>query len=589
MPPLPLEALGVMVVIGLVFATLLTTRIAPDVVFIGAVALLLVAGVIDTPTALGGFANEGFATIAVLYVVAAGLRETGVVHWISRDLLGNPTRIGIAQLRLMTPVAVLSAFMNNTPIVALMVPAVAEWARRLHMSVSQLMIPLSYAAIVGGTCSLIGTNTNLIVYGMLVEHGDYSLHMFELAWVGVPCTVVTLAFVTLTSRWLLPSIGPDSSFENAREYVVEMVVCEGSELIGRTIEAAGLRHLPGMFLTGIERDGLALTPVSPREVLRENDRLTFAGLAESVVDLTRFSGLVAAPDQVFKLEGDETARTLAEAVVSPHASMVGQTIRDARFRQQYNAVVIAVARAGRRLRQRVGDIVLQPGDLLLLQADDQFAQRYRFSRDFLLVRSLRDSAPLRHGRRGMALAIVAAMVVSVSTGLFSMLQAALLAAGLMLAGRCVSASIARRSVDWQVLVVVATSLALGNALEMTGGAAWLAAGLLTLAGSGVIAALSTLFIGTAVLTAIISNVAAAALMFPVALTMATSLQAPLLPFAIIVMVAASASFATPTGYQTNLMVFGPGMYRYADYIRIGLPLTAVVGVVAVWTTHLVWL
>lgn len=574
--------------IGVALITLVTTRIAPDVVFIGVVALLLVLGVLDPAGALAGFSNEGFATIAVLYVIAAGLRETGVVHWISRDLLGNPASRILAQLRLMTPVALLSAFMNNTPIVALMVPAVAEWARRLGMPVGQLMIPLSYAAIVGGTCSLIGTNTNLIVYGMLLEHGDHSLHMFELAWVGVPCVLVTVAFVTLTSRWLLPSTLPESTFDNARDYVVEMVVCEGSELIGRTIEGAGLRHLPGMFLIGIERDGLSLPAVSPRERLREGDRLTFAGLAESVADLTRFSGLIAAPDQVFKLRGDETARTLAEAVVSDQSPAVGRTIRDARFRSQYNAVVIAVARAGHRIHQRIGDIVLQPGDLLLLQADDTFAERYRFSRDFLLVRSLRGSSALRHGHRLTAIGIVAAMVAAVSANFVSLLEAALLAAGAMLATGCVSVATARRSVDWQVLLVVATSLALGDALERTGGAAWLAAHMSALASSAT-GALAVLFAGTALATAVISNVAAAALMFPVAIVMAEGLGAPLLPFAIVIMVAASASFATPTGYQTNLMVYGPGMYTYRDYLRIGLPLTLLVGVVTVIVTARVWL
>ncbi|HHH39697.1 MAG TPA: SLC13 family permease, partial [Sedimenticola sp.] len=495
-----------------------------------------------------------------------------------------------AQLRLMAPVALISAFLNNTPVVAMFIPAVVDWVRRYRLSLSRLMIPLSYASIAGGTCTLIGSSTNLVVNSLLVDRaGMPALAMFDLAWIGVPIVVLVFLFILAASHWLLPERVPAiSRFDDPREYTVEMLVETGSALAGKRIEEAGLRQLPGMFLMEIERRGRVMPAVSPRERLQEGDRLVFVGVVESVVDLQRIRGLRPASDQLFKLASPREDRVLVEAVVSDSCPLVGLSVRDGHFRNVYNAVIIAVARNGERLHQKIGDIVLRPGDTLLLESHRSFAEQQHNSRDFFLVSRIEDATPVRHDKALIALAILALMVVSVAAGWLSMMKSAMLAAGLMILTRCINGARARRSVDWQVLIVIAASFGLGNALQGTGAAGALAGGLVGMAGAEPLVTLMLLFLTTALLTAIATNNAAAVIMFPIALSSAASLGVSPLPFVVTLMVGASASFATPIGYQTNLMVYGVGGYRFSDYLRIGIPLTLLVGLVTLLLVPAVW-
>jgi di/tricarboxylate transporter len=579
--------------IGVVVATmavLTMTRIGPDLVLVGALTLLLVAGVLTPVEALAGLANPGLATVAILYVVVSGMIETGAAHTIGHRLLGRPKSELAAQGRLMGSVMGVSAFLNNTPVVAMLIPTVQDWARKNGFQVSRLMIPLSYAAILGGTCTVIGTSTNLVVAGLVDSHaGMARLGFFEIAWVGVPTAIAGTLFVLATSRWLLPSREPPiRHVADAREYAVEMVVEPRSPLAGRSIEQAGLRRLPGVFLAEIEREGHIMVAVAPTEILRGQDRLVFVGGVDSVVDLYKIKGLVPAPDQVFKLDVPRPDRLLIEAVVSTSSPMVGTTIRDGRFRTRYEAVVIAVARGGQRIPGRIGDISLRGGDTLLLEARPAFVERNRRSRDFFLISAVQGSSPPRHERAIIALAILAGMVAAVSVGGVPMLIAALVAAGLMLVLRCTTGPIARRSIDWQVLTVIAASIALGTALETTGAAASIASAWLSVAGDSPLPALAVVYILTSLLSAFITNNGAAVLVFPLAVATAGALGVNPRPFVIAIMMAASASFATPIGYQTNLMVYGPGGYRFSDYLRIGLPLTAILAAVALLVVPRVW-
>ncbi len=482
------------------------------------------------------------------------------------------------------PTMVLSAFMNNTPLVAMMIPAVTDWARQNRFPVSKFLIPLSYAAILGGTCTLIGTSTNLVVSGMLLKetNGAHSLGMFEISWVGVPAALLGGAFLILSSRWLLPNRAPAlSTATDPREYTVEMQVAPDSPLVGKTIEAAGLRHLPGVYLAEIDRAGSALPAVSPQETLRANDRLLFVGIIESVVDLQRIRGLVPATDQVQKLSAPRTQRCLIEAVVSNSCPMVGKTIRDGRFRTVYNAVVVAVARNGERLHKKIGDIVLRAGDTLLVEAHPSFADQQRDSRDFFLVSRLPDSNPPRHDRALLAVGILITMVLLVSFEWTSMLKASMLAAGAMILTRCISVETARRSVDWEVLLAIAASFAVGTALETTNAANDIASGMVELGGGNPWIALAIVYGVTLIVTELITNNAAAALMFPFAISTANGLGVNYMPFVIAVMMGASAGFATPIGYQTNLMVYGPGGYRFSDYVKIGVPMDLLIWAVTV--------
>jgi len=578
-------------VIIICFLSLILTRWAADVVLMGGLTLLLVFGILTPEAALSGLANEGMVTVAVLFIVSAGLRETGAINWITDTLLGRPSSVGNAQLRIMAPVAALSAFLNNTPVVAMLIPAINDWARKYQLSVSKLLMPLSYAAIVGGTCTLIGTSTNLIVNGLLIkESGGDGLSMFELAWVGIPCVILVFIYVLITSKWLLPERkSAITQFSDVRQYTVEMLVEPGSSVDGKSIEAAGLRQLSGLYLVEIERRGNILPAVSPKEQLEGNDRLVFAGVIDSVVDLQKIRGLKPASDQVFKINTPRPDRSFIEAVVSDTSPVLSKTVKESQFRSHYNAVIIAVSRNGEQLRMKIGEVILQPGDTLLLEAPLAFVEQHRNSRDFFLVSELEGSSPPRHDKALLSLAILLAMVVVVSTGMVSMLKAAFVAAGLMIISRCLTGSNARRAVDLQVLVVIAASFGLGQALYQTGAADYLAGLIIELAGDGdPLIALAAVYGATALLTAMITNNAAAVLMFPVVLSMATTLGVSYMPFVIMLMLAASTSFATPIGYQTNLMVFGPGGYHFADFIRMGLPLTILVGVISLLIVPMIW-
>jgi di/tricarboxylate transporter len=566
------------------------TRIGPDLIMLAALTALLVAGVLPAADALSGFANPGLATIAVLYVVVSGLIETGAATALGGRLLGQARTVTAAQSRLMLSVAAFSAFLNNTPLVAMLIPTVQDWAKKNRISVSKLMIPLSYAAILGGTCTVIGTSTNLVVTGLVATQTELApIRFFEIAWVGLPTALIGILYVVGASRWLLPERRPPmQERSNAREYALEMVVEARSPLIGRSIEEAGLRRLHGVFLAEIERAGTVLPAVAPTERLQDNDRLVFVGGVDSVVDLYKIKGLVPAPDQVFKLDSPRAERLLIEAVVSRSSPVIGQTIRDSRFRTRYDAVVVAVARGGERIPGRIGDIRLEPGDTLLIESKSSFVERNRDSRDFILVSPLVDSSPPRHERAAIAVIILAAMVAAVSIAGVPMLSAALVAGGLMLLARCTTGPLARRSIDWQVLVVIGASIALSTALERTGAAASLAGSWLSVGGSDPRLTLAAVYGITAVLTALITNAAAAALIFPLAAAAASALGVDFRPFVIAIMMAASASFVTPIGYQTNLMVYGPGGYHFSDYVRIGLPLNLLLWLAAMLVIPRVW-
>ena len=570
-------------------AALMFTRVPAAAIFVGGMTALLLAGVLDAQAALSGFSNPGVITIAALYVVAAGLRNTGAIAMVSNRLFGRNNSERVSQVRIMAPVTLMSAVMNNTPVVATFVPAITDWARKNGFSVSRFLLPLSYAAILGGTVTLIGTSTNLVVNGLLLEETGSGFSFFELAWVGLPSALIGFIYVFIFGRRLLPErISSKEQLANTREYTVEMMVEESSPLAGQSIEDAGLRHLPGLFLVEIDRANTILPAVDPKEILQENDRLVFAGVVDSIADLQKIRGLVPATSQVFKLDAERSARGLFEVVVARNAGFAHKTVKQANFRKQFDAVVIAVSREGQRINRKIGDIRLQPGDTLLVEADRNFVERHRNTRDFLLVKPLDGSATLKHERAGIAWAILAGVVISAGTGLLDTLHAALAGAGLMVITRCINGADARRSLDLDVLIVIACAFALGRGLEQTGAAAALAGNLLALAASNPLATLLAIYVSTVILTELITNNAAAVLMFPLAWAASQSLGLNFMPFAVAIAFAASASLSTPIGYQTNLMVYGPGGYRFGDYLRFGLPLNIVLACTAMLIIPRVW-
>ncbi|MCO7246817.1 SLC13 family permease [Halomonas sp. Mc5H-6] len=582
-------AIFTLMVVVATLAALALTRIAPDAILMAALGCLVISGTLSPAQALQGFSNPGVITIATLYVVAAGLKETGAIQWLAHLLLGQPSKLRQAQLRVLLPAAGLSAFMNNTTVVAMFIPAIQEWATRLKLPPGKLLLPLSYAAIIGGTCTLIGTSTNLVVDGLLQSERGVSLSMFSLAWVGVPLVLVGGTFLYFCTNRLLPERqGVLEQLEQAREYVVDVEVEAKGPLVGKTIADAGLSSLANGYLADIERNGELLNDIPQETTLQAGDILMFIGAPECARELRRIRGLKPASGDIHKLDIAHHRRCLVEAVIGPDFGGLGQTVKASRFRSRYQAVILSISRHGKSVPGKLGAATLQVGDTLLLETTHDFVDQYRYRKDFLLVSSLNDSTPPDFRKAPVALGILASMVILSATGLLSILEAALLAGGGMVATRCVPVSKARRYIDLSVLVVIAASFALGAGMTETGAAAQVAQWLLLADDLAPWAALALVYLLTVAFTELITNNAAAVLMFPIAVSVADQLGVNFLPFAIAIMFAASASFMTPLGYQTNLMVLGPGGYRFSDYLRLGAPLSAIVAVTVITLVPLVW-
>ncbi|MBX7195122.1 MAG: SLC13 family permease [Sandaracinaceae bacterium] len=532
------------------------------------------------------FGNEGLVTVGALFVVAAGLTHSGGTSRVGTPLLGKPDTNESAQVRLMLPVVGTSAFLNNTTVVAMFLPVVKEWARLRKLDVSKLLMPLSYAAILGGICTLIGTSTNIVVQGLMAEAHVPELGMFTITPVGVPIAIAGILYVIVAARFLLPSRqAAADKLSDARQYTVELEVEAESPLDGASIASAGLRHLPGLFLVEVRRGEDVEAAVGPDFVLRGKDRLVFAGVVQSVADLHNIRGLKSAQHEDRDLDVPRHDRVFVECVVSATSPLVGSSIRDSRFRTRYEAAVLAVHRNGELLGGKIGDMVLRPGDTLLVEAAPSFVEQQRDRKDFFLVSRVKSVTPVRHERAWISLAILALVVIG--GGLepithLGTLPFALAGAALVVVTGCASMDQARRSIEWSVLFAIGAALIIAKTLDTTGAARGLADALLSLVGgTGPVGALAAIYLATLILTEILTNNAAAALAFPIAHATAQSLHVSTMPFAIAVCLAASCGFATPMGYQTHLMVYGAGGYRFSDFLRMGVGLDLVCMVLAV--------
>ncbi len=563
--------LGVLAVMVVAQAT---RRVSPTVGVAGALAALYLAGVLDTPQVLSGFANPAPATLAALYIVAGAVDRSGGLAPLSQRLLtaGAPRR---SLARLATVSAALSAVVANTPVVAMFIGPVLQWSRRSGESASQYLIPLSYAAVLGGMPTLIGTSTNLVASGMVAVSVGEGYSLFEPARLGLPVALLGLLVVIAGARALLPGRGERLEASVARPFTVALGVSAGGRLDGATVSDGGLRQLGAVYLIGVERAGELIAPVAPDLRLRAGDQLTFAGQVDDVVALQRFDGLeLVEGNHIDALADGQHA--WFESVVGATSPLVGQTIKEADFRRRYQAAVVAIHRSGEGLDEALGRTRLRVGDSLLLVADGDFAVRWRNRGDFLLIQRRSEPPPTAAAAASRSLLILVAMVVATAAGV-GVLKAALGAAVATVATGALSPRQARESVDINVIVLVAAAIGIGAGVESSGLAQRVADGLVEAAsGAGVWGVALGVVVATLLLTELVTNAGAVALMVPVAIGVARDVEADPRIFALGVTVAASASFLTPIGYQTNTMVYGPGRYQYTDYLRLGLPVTLVV-------------
>ena len=570
-------------------------RFNPAVVMLAGLVVLFAGGVIDEEAALSGFGNAAPITVAALYVLAGAAEATGALRGLTDRAFGSGGAAADRErrqlARMLLPTAGASAFIANTPLVAMLAPRADAWARRAGRSPSRYLMPISYAAVFGGVITVIGTSTNLTVSGLLSADGQEPLDVFEITPVGLPIALAgVLLLVALAPRLLPERVAPSESLAGGtREFVVEMEVPPGSPLAGRSVLEASLRSLQGVYLIEIERDGRVIAPVGRDEVLAEGDRLIFAGNAGRVVDLQAMSGLRPAAEPHFAATGSSVGRRFYEAVVAGGSALEGVTLKEVGFRERYGAAVFAIHRAGERLRGKLGGVRLRTGDVLLLVSDLGFDRRWREGHDFLVVSGLDDAVPLRREKARVVEFAALALVVVAGTGLLDLTKTALVVALGLVATRVIRPDEARRAIDFDIVVLIAASFGIGAAVADSGLADEIADVVLAVLGRfGDLGILAGVLVATMVATELLSNNAAAVLMFPIA--MATAAQAGLEPraLAVAILVGASCSFLTPVGYQTNTMVFGMGGYRFGDFTRLGAPLTLLTIVVALLLIPLVF-
>jgi len=566
--------------VSVLVALLVREAAAPALIVFGADVLLLVTGVIETDQALAGFGNPAPFTVGALYIVARSVEKTGALQPLLGAAMGGRRSARRALARLLGPVAAASAVVNNTPIVAMAAPQVASWARRRGWSPSIFLMPLSFAAILGGVVTVIGTSTNLLVSGLMEDHGYAPLGMFEIAPLGLPVAVVGVLYLVLASPRLLPRrlVAFEELERHSRDFIVHMEVVAGGPLDGRTVEEGGLRHLENVFLTEVQHRaaGEIVAPARPETRLAGGDVLVFAGRADRVLDLQSQAGLRSTEQEhadVFAAAG----HTYFEVVLGTGSPLVGRTLREADFRRTYQAAVLGMHRAGEPIRSKLGTVELRPGDTLLLLSNEEFRDRWRDRSDFLLIARRGGLPPATVRESWIVAAVLSGVVVLGATGFVPILHASLIAALLLVGARVLTVGEARRAVDLDVVLLIGASFGVASAVETSGLAGLAASGIAELTVTwGPRGALLGVVALTLLLTEMITNNAAAVLVFPVALAAAASSGLDPRMTAIAVAVTASSSFLTPIGYQTNTMVYGPGGYRFTDYLRLGAPLTVLV-------------
>ncbi len=562
-------------------------------VMFGTLVVFMISGILSPAETFSGFSNSGTVSIGLLYILAYALQSTGLLNNVSNKLLGEPDESDRLRLfRLLFSVASASTIVNNTPIVSMMIPIVKRWCHRHHLAPSRILLLLSYATILGGMCTLIGTSTNLVVHGMLISHGYPGFGFFELGMVGIPLTFLGILLSVFLLHRLLPerkeaiiSLG-----ESTREFVVAMKVANSYKHLNKSVHEAGLRHLNGLFLFQIERDGNIITPVAPSDKIHLRDRLFFTGVPMTIVDLQKEPGLEVIEDVVFDVKNYDSNRYRTfEVVISNSSPLVGQGVRESNFRHRFEAVILGIHRNGHRINKKIGDIILQEGDTLLILAPASFHEQWYHSKEFLLVSNSEQIPSRSKIHTYIILGIFVLMIIAVVTRFMPMIAAAATAVTLLFITKSVSPQEALSAVNWKVLLIIAAALGIGQAVDNAGVAQWVAHAIEIVAGTGdSIMLIALVMLLTMLYSEMISNTAAAAIFFPVVLSISGGDVHHLMPLAFAVVIGASASFMTPIGYQTNLMVYGPGGYQFSDYIKAGLPLSLLVWLGGTFIIHMIF-
>ena len=565
----------------------------PDLIVFFTLFFFLMMGYVTPEQALSGFSNEGMLTVALLFIVAGVFERSGLVERLVATFLAKSKSERGALVRLLVPIAAFSAFLNNTPIVVTLTPIIRKWASEHNISPSKFLIPLSYAAILGGTITLMGTSTNLVVHGLLLDTDSQGFSFFQLAWVGIPITILGLIYLIAAGPRVLPDNQSliEKVKENTKDYLSEMVVTKDFPYQNQSVEEAKLRNLKGLYLIEIIRGSSRITPVTGQTKILAGDRLLFTGMLSTIADLQKRKGLELDTGTDLSMNDiQQNGTQLVEAVVSHQSSLIGKTIKQSRFREKYKSAVMAVHRNDERVKGKIGDITPKAGDLLLLVTGADFDQQVDHS-DFYTTSPIEEQKFYESESKGwFALIVLLSMIALVTFQLLSIFKAMVIAVGILFIAKVISPHEARNSVQFQVLLLIASALGIGNVITATGTAEWIGSQIVhALAPIGGLAILASIYIMTNLFTELITNNAAAVIMFPIGYEVASAAGIEPIGMAVLVAIAASASFLSPIGYQTNLIVYGPGGYHFKDYVRTGLPLTLIVMVTAISVVYMIYM
>jgi di/tricarboxylate transporter len=574
------EPYFVLVLLVVVFATMVTERFRVDVVSMVGVCLLLITGVLSTKEVLAVFSNEAPITVAAMFVLSAALERTGVVEKagtvLSRYASGSPL---IGMLTLTAGAATVSAFMNNTPVVVILTPVAIALAHSVGISASKLLIPLSYATVLGGTCSLIGTSTNIVADGAAQQQGLAPFSLFEISPVGVPLTLIGIVYLCTFGLRILPDRETFSGImagSRQRQFLTEVLVPLGSPLIGSTADESGVAKKLNARVIDVIRDRNSLAAEMDKIVLQAGDRIVLRTNVGDVIGLRDKSDVLFGATGQHALEPIATQNTsVMEGIVGPHSRFVGYRLADLNLRRQYSVYILAVHRQGENLGGNFDQVRLAFGDTILLEGPPDGLKRL-FEQGALVSLSEPTEQPLRRELGWLAIAALAAVIVLATFEVLPISALALIASVVVIVGGCLDADEAYASLRWPLLMLIFGSLALGRAMESSGAAQLIVDGVMQIiAGLSPAVILSITYLLTMILTEFLSNNATAILLTPIAVGLAAGIGVDPRPFVVAVMLAASNAFATPIGYQTNTFVYNAGGYQFADFVKIGLPLNII--------------
>ncbi len=562
----------------LLLAVLASGRVQPAIAFMTLAGSFLITGLVELPVMLTSFANPALATLILLLLVSLTLERSPLLDLLAAKILAG--REKPALLKLMGTGALLSAFLNNTAIV---VSFLGTLSRQTRIAPSRLLIPLSYASIFGGITTLVGTSTNLVVSSFATNAGLGELSMFQFSLVGIPVALVCIFTLLISSSWLPRH--DTATEQKSLPYFLSAEVMPESTLIGKTIEANAMRQLDGLYLLEIERDGRLISPVTPDEIIHACDLLVFTGEVNKVQTLQRFSGLRLLGESADEL----LTSNLVEVVISHESILANRTLQEVDFRTLFNAGVVGIRRGERRLEGQLGRIPLKVGDSLLLAVGSDFSQHHNLDRNFHLLSGTLQRPRLSLHQSLAALGGFAVAIVCASLGLLSLFESLLCLMALFLISGLLSINEMRRRFPFELFLVIGSALTLAKGMEASGAAALVADGMQYLFnGYGVYAAFVGVFLLTVLMTETVTNNAAAALAFPIALSTAQAFNADPMPFIMAVAYGASACFLIPFGYQTHLMVYSPGRYRLQDYLKTGLPVSVMYSLTVLLLTPIIF-